>query len=131
MSKVNRLVGTNRYETAELIANEVRKSGSKKDMILVDGTDYPDGITINSLASLFKAPIMLTEPNRLNLITDKKIGEWAIQNILIGGGVNSVSQNVEDSLSVSNIERVFGQNRYETAVKISERLSEVDKAIGK
>ncbi len=99
-------------------------------MILVDGTNFPDGITINSLAAHFKAPVMLTEPNELNSITGDKIKEWSIKNILIGGGYNSVSKEVEDSLEVSNKERVAGQDRYETAVKISERLSQTSKALG-
>ncbi len=131
VSKVNRFGGEDRYKTAELIGNEVRKvSGSLDDMILVDGTNFPDGITINSLAAHFKAPILLTESNELNSITGDKIKEWSIKNILIGGGYNSVSKEVEDSLEVSNKERVAGQDRYETAVKISERLSQTSKALG-
>jgi uncharacterized repeat protein (TIGR02543 family) len=131
VSKVNRFGGEDRYKTAELIGNEVRKvSGSLDDMILVDGTNFPDGITINSLAAHFKAPIMLTETNELNSITGDKIKEWSIKNILIGGGYNSVSKGVEDNLEVSNKERVAGQDRYETAVKISERLSQTSKALG-
>jgi uncharacterized repeat protein (TIGR02543 family) len=131
VSKVNRFGGEDRYKTAELIGNEVRKvSGSLDDMILVDGTNFPDGITINSLAAHFKAPIMLTEPYQLNSITGDKIKEWSIKNILIGGGYNSVSKEVEDNLEVSNKERVAGQDRYETAVKISERLSQTSKALG-
>jgi len=131
VSKVNRFGGEDRYKTAELIGNEVRKvPGSLDDMILVDGTNFPDGITINSLAAHFKAPIMLTEPNELNSITGYKIKEWSIKNILIGGGYNSVTKEVEDSLEVSNKERVAGQDRYATAVKISERLSQTSKALG-
>ncbi len=99
-------------------------------MILVDGTNFPDGITINSLASNFKAQIMLTTPNTLSKETADKISEWSIKNVLIGGGYNSVSKNIEDNLGVSNKERVAGQDRYETEVKISERLSQTSKALG-
>ncbi|WP_304340924.1 cell wall-binding repeat-containing protein [Metaclostridioides mangenotii] len=131
VNKVSRLGGADRYKTAELIGTEVRKlTGNNADMILVDGTNFPDGITINSLASLFKAPIMLTEPDQLNRITGNKIKDWSIKNVLIGGGYNSVSKGIEDNLGVIKKERVAGQDRYETAVKISERLSQTDKAIG-
>lgn len=130
VSKISRLGGVNRYATAELIANEVRKNGSKTDMILVDGTKFPDGLTVNSLASNFKAPIMLTEPDTLNSITANNIGIWSIKNILIGGGYNSVSKSIEDNLNATKKERVAGEDRYETAVKISQRLSDGNIAIG-
>ncbi|MBU5308456.1 cell wall-binding repeat-containing protein [Clostridioides mangenotii] len=131
VSKITRFGGEDRYKTAGLIGDEVRKiSGNNDDMILVDGMDFPDGITINSLASYFKAPIMLTDPEHLNSLTADKIKEWSIKNILIGGGYNSVSKEVEDNLGVSKKERVAGQDRYETAVKISQRLSQTGKALG-
>ncbi|MCR1954299.1 leucine-rich repeat domain-containing protein [Clostridioides mangenotii] len=131
VSRVNRFGGDDRYKTAELIGDEVRKvTGNKDDMILVDGTDFPDGITINSLAAHFMAPIMLTEPYHLNSTTSNDIKKWSIKNILIGGGYNSVSKEIEDNLGVNNEERVAGQDRYETAVKISERLSQISKVLG-
>lgn len=131
VNKISRLGGIDRYETAKLLATEVRGlTGNKSDMILVDGTNFPDGITINSLASNFKTPIMLTTPDTLSKETADKISEWSIKNVLIGGGYNSVSKNIEDNLGVNNIERVAGQDRYETAVKISERLSQTSKAFG-
>ncbi|MBS5786861.1 MAG: cell wall-binding repeat-containing protein [Clostridioides difficile] len=131
ISKVSRLGGVDRYETAGLIGSEVRMlTGNDEDLILVDGTNFPDGITINSLAANFKSPIMLTEPDYLNHITGEKIKEWSIKNILIGGGYKSVSQDIENKLSVSRKERVFGQDRYKTAVKISQRLSQGNIAIG-
>nr|WP_312986143.1 cell wall-binding repeat-containing protein [Clostridioides sp.] len=121
---VARFGGVDRYKTAELIGNEVRKiSGNNDDMLLVDGTNFPDGITINSLAAKFKAPIMLTTPDTLTKVTADKITEWSIKNVLIGGGYNSVSKSIVDNLKVSKKERAAGSDRYETAVKISQRFS--------
>ena len=132
VSKVSRFGGEDRYETAELIGAEVRKViGNSSDMVLVDGTNFPDGITINSLASNFKSPIMLTEPDTLNKITCDKISEWSIENILIGGGYDSVSKKIEDNLAVNKKERIAGVDRYETAVKISQRLTEGKRAFGR
>ena len=125
--KVDRIGGKDRYETASLIAKEVRSlTGSKDDLILVDGTNFPDGITINSLAGKYNSPIHLTNPNRLNSITKKDILDFNIKNILIGGGVNSVSENTENYLKGENIkvERISGSDRYKTAVKISEKFTE-------
>ncbi|MEG0249575.1 MAG: BspA family leucine-rich repeat surface protein [Peptostreptococcus sp.] len=122
---VDRLGGHDRYETAYKVANEVRNTtNNKKDMILVDGTNFPDGITISSLSAKFKSPILLTTPNKLHPTTAKAINDWTIENILIGGGYSSVSKTTEDSLNVKNKERVQGNNRYNTAVEISKRYSD-------
>lgn len=125
VSKVQRLGGADRYETSKIVGQEVvNLTGNKDNMVLVDGTDFPDGITINSLASKFKSPIMLTNPTQLNKHTADKISEWSMKNVLIGGGYNSVSKEIEDNLKVDKKERVAGQNRYETAVKISQRRTD-------
>jgi putative cell wall-binding protein len=131
VNKVTRLGGSDRYDTAQVIGNEVRSlTGNTSDMILVDGTNFPDGITINTLSSNFKAPIMLTKPGTLTKVTADKLTEWSIKNVLIGGGYNSVSKSIEDNLNVSKKERVAGSDRYETAVKISQRLSNASIPIG-
>lgn len=131
---VVRYGGADRYKTAELIGEQVRiESGNKTDMILVDGTDFPDGITVNSLAGRYGSPIMLTQPTTLNSISADKIGTWSIKNVLIAGGVKSISQEIEDSLpshGIVNKERVAGADRYQTAVKISERYSKSGKLGG-
>lgn len=121
--KTTRFGGDDRYETAVVIGEEVRKSGSKDEMILVDGTNFPDGIAINSLASKYKAPIMLTNPNMLTEVTANNIRSWNVEGILICGGYNSVSKSIEDSLSANKKERISGSDRYETAVRISQKLS--------
>ena len=131
---VIRYGGADRYETAKLIGEKVRAtSGNTKDMILVDGTDFPDGITVNSLAGRYGAPIMLTQPKVLNSVTASKIEDWTIKNVLIAGGTNSVSNEVENSLAslgVVNKERIAGIDRYLTAVKISERFTQENINIG-
>lgn len=116
--------GKDRYETASIIGNKVReKSGNKNDMILVDGTDFPDGITINSLAAKYKCPIHLTQPDKLNKITSKDIEKWNIKNTIVGGGEKSVSKDIYDGLKMDSKKRIQGPNRYSTAVKISQEMS--------
>lgn len=122
VSKVDRIGGADRYETASLIGETVRKnSPNKTDMILVDGTNFPDGITVNSLAAKHGVPIHLTNPKVLTETTKNDIQNWSIKNILVVGGQNSVSEEIYNSLN-TNKERLAGSNRYITAVKISQRL---------
>ncbi|WP_207653247.1 cell wall-binding repeat-containing protein, partial [Peptostreptococcus faecalis] len=132
INNVSRIGGADRYETASLIGKEVRSAtGNTKDAILVDGTNFPDGITINSLAAKFKAPILLTNPNKLTTITANDINNWKLDSILVGGGENSVSKSIYDGLNVTNKERISGADRYSTAVKISQRLDRISTPIGR
>lgn len=122
---VDRIGGANRYETAYKVADQVRRlTNNEKDLILVDGTKFPDGITISSLAAKFKAPILLTKPDKLHPVTETAVSQWGVENLLIGGGYNSVSKNIEDTIRVKNKERVAGSDRYNTAVEISKRYTD-------
>lgn len=73
---------------------------------------------------------MLTKPAVLSSITAKYMEDWSIKNVLIGGGYSSVSKSAEDNLKAAKKERISGANRYETAVKISQRLSNANIGIG-
>ena len=122
---VDRIGGATRYETAYKVADQVRRlTNNEKDLILVDGTKFPDGITISSLAAKFKAPILLTKPDKLHPVTKAAVSQWGIENLLIGGGYNSVSKNIEDTIRIKNKERVAGSDRYNTAVEISKRYTD-------
>ena len=122
---VDRIGGATRYETAYKVADQVRRlTNNEKDLILVDGTKFPDGITISSLAAKFKAPILLTKPDKLHPVTEDAVSQWGIENLLIGGGYNSVSKNIEDTIRIKNKERVAGSDRYNTAVEISKRYTD-------
>lgn len=122
---VDRIGGATRYETAYKVADQVRRlTNNEKDLILVDGTKFPDGITISSLAAKFKAPILLTKPDKLHPVTEAAVSQWEIENLLIGGGYNSVSKNIEDTIRIKNKERVAGSDRYNTAVEVSKRYTD-------
>lgn len=122
---VNRIGGKDRYETASLIGAKVREIvNGGKEVILVDGTNFPDGITMNSLAAKYNCPILLTTPKVLTDITRRDIESWNIEKVIVGGGEDSVSSKVYNSIPSKEKIRIAGENRYSTAVKISQEFSQ-------
>jgi len=112
----DRIAGKNRYETAAKIAE---KSGLTDKIILTNGKIFVDALTASSLANKESRSIILVEKNTLPT-ESKQLLEKA-NDLIIVGGENSISKNLEKSLKNKNITRIAGKNRYETAVKIAEK----------
>ena len=124
-STTARLSGTDRYETSSKIALD---GWTKSDYaILASGEDYPDALCATPLAGKYKAPILLTQKNSIPSFTLNVIKQLQIKNIFIIGGTGVVSQIVETELSSMGITvtRLWGQNRYETDIKVAEKLTDV------
>ena len=122
---VRRIAGKDRYETAEKIGDEVRlTSNNKNEVILVDGTNFPDVITLSTLANQKRVPILLTQPKALNSVTNRLLGAWRIDKVTIGGEKTSVSKNVEDTVKAKTkaVDRIGGATRYETAYKVADQV---------
>jgi putative cell wall-binding protein len=125
VANVSRIGGADRYETAKLVGDKLRTlTGSKTQAILVDGTNFPDALTISSIASAEKMPILLTEEQTLNKITESAFKEWSINKVLIAGGYNAVAKEIEDQIQAyATTERLAGEDRYGTAGEISDRYT--------
>lgn len=121
---ISRINGADRYETAKLVGDRIiEKSGNKNKAILVDGTNFPDAISMTSLASKENIPILLTSPKELNADTREALKIWKTKNIVIGGGEKSVSKTIENSLKHNvSVIRIAGEDRYETSVKVAESI---------
>ncbi|QQK07412.1 cell wall-binding repeat-containing protein [Miniphocaeibacter halophilus] len=123
-----RYAGSNRYGTAVEVA-KAYKTYLNQDIdtiVLVDGTDYPDGLASASVASMNNGAILLTNPKNLSKETKEYIASNKnIRNIIIVGGENSVSENVEKEL-----EDIVGKNIFAALdlatdnISITHRLSE-------
>ncbi|SEN71535.1 Putative cell wall binding repeat 2 [Peptostreptococcus russellii] len=99
-----RIAGNNRYETAVEIARSYKPVLKKNinTVVIVDGTNYPDALASGTAAVHNNAAILLTEPNSLDENTKNYIIDNNIKNIIIVGGENSVSSNVEKELKSLN-----------------------------
>lgn len=117
-----RLAGQTRYETASAIA----KQGSQSDYaILAYGENYPDALASTPLAKKYNAPILLTTSNSLPTSTKQALTDLQTKNVIIVGGTGVISSSVDIELQSMgiNVTRIFGNDKYETAIKIAQQIT--------
>ncbi|MBN6885249.1 SpoIID/LytB domain protein [Cytobacillus horneckiae] len=112
---VKRLSGNSRMEVAENIAKEL---GKKSKVVIADGFNFPDALSIAPWASRNGYPILLTD-NKHNLTksTQNLINSWKPNETVISGGPLSVSDQVFKN--VPNPKRFGGNSRYEVSANIA------------
>lgn len=121
-----RIAGDNRYSTAVEVSKDV---ADRSDWaILTNGDNFPDALSAAPLAKKLNAPILLTGKDSLNEATKARLIELQTKNVYIIGGSGVVSKNVENELTSTgiNVERIDGKDRYETAVKVAEKIGNTE-----
>ncbi|WP_430790461.1 cell wall-binding repeat-containing protein [Virgibacillus flavescens] len=119
---IERIAGDSRFSTATEISN----SGwdSAETVLLARGYDFPDALAGTPLAYQLDAPILLTRKGELLEETKSELKRLGTSKVIILGGPGAISAKVEDSLRGLGMttERIAGDNRFETAAKIAERM---------
>lgn len=120
--QVTRVGEVDRYATAAKVATT--NWTNTNDVVLVCGEGYADAVSSSALAKQLNAPILLTEPKSLNENAKAALNTLKPTNIYVIGGTASISQSVRDSLKASkyNLIELGGKDRYETNVKVAEKL---------
>lgn len=117
-----RIYGNDRYETSSKIAKDGWSSSYYA--IIASGENFPDSLSAVTLAKKHDAPILLTNSKSLNTNTREELTRMKVKKVLIIGGQGSISSKVEQDIKSMGIttERLGGRDRYETSIKIAERL---------
>ncbi|KPU45158.1 N-acetylmuramoyl-L-alanine amidase LytC precursor [Oxobacter pfennigii] len=126
-TSAERLYGQDRYQTAVAISQKGWPSGSDY-AIIARGDDFADALCAGPLAKKYDAPILLTETSTLNANTLNELKRLGVKNVIIVGGTGAVSENVEIALTaagIASVVRFWGADRYETSVKIAEKIGTV------
>lgn len=126
-----RLGGATRYLTSISISKDGWPEGSGY-IVIASGEGYADALCAAPLAKLYNAPILLTPHDSLKNSDPKNSLEAEIKrlnptNVFIIGGPGAVSDNVKGELqalgiSKDNIERIYGQDRYETSLEVGKKI---------
>lgn len=133
--KVEVLSGDSRFTTAVEVSKERFKDGEAEAIILVGEDAIVDGLASAPLASQKNAPILLSKKDSLPSEIEAEIlrvlgSNLSSKKIYIVGGESKVSKETEEKLSklgVSKVERVSGEDRFETSLEIAKQLKDTFK----
>jgi putative cell wall-binding protein len=132
---MDRFAGENRYDTAMRISQASFSAGSADSIVLATGENFADALAAAPLAGSYGAPVLLTRRDTLPAGLVDEIDRLRGTNtgrILIVGGTSAVSQAVEDVLMLRGhiIDRIAGDNRYDTAARIAVRVRDHEQSLG-
>lgn len=117
--QVERIYGTNRYETATKISEKYYDKS--KAVVVASGEVFPDALVGSTLTIQEKWPLLLTGSKKLDEHTKKELERIKPEKVYILGGDSTVSVDVEREISKSYpVERISGTNRYKTSEKLGQ-----------
>lgn len=116
------LVGSGRWETAIKISQKGWSSST--NAVLVNDNSISDALSSTPFARVKDAPILLTQKDKLDNRTKLELKRLGVKNVYLIGGINALSQDIEKELKLEGIsfERISGNDRYDTSVKLAEKL---------
>lgn len=110
------LTGLDRYDTARLVAEEMRaKLGSVSGVVIAPGDSFPDALSVAPLAAVKGWPILLTPGN--GPAPDVTIRALASLEVTTGLAVGTY---VDPGVPGLTLTRLVGQNRYDTSAKVAD-----------
>lgn len=133
---VARYAGENRYATAAELYSRTyswegavpRKVNGKTTLLLASGESYADALAASPLAASAELPVLLTARDNLPVETRRWLQQTygcpngiCIEQVIIIGGTNAVSLNVEAEVQLLGIttRRLQGSDRQGTAVAVA------------
>lgn len=114
-ASVERVDARNRYFLAEKVATRYNNTTA----VLVNGNQFADAVSISPVTVKEKLPLYMTNGTKLSPETLKALRNK--KKVIIVGGDAVVSKEIERQLQQSgvHIQRIFGQNRYDTSLAIA------------
>jgi N-acetylmuramoyl-L-alanine amidase len=131
---VKKLIGAYRITTSTAISKEMYPNGFPKDkpekvVILATGYDSADALSAGPLSRVYgNAPILLSDDSALDANVKRELLRLGAKKVVIIGGTKAISSNVEREIKSLKIEveRISGNNRFDTNRKILSKLGNVE-----
>jgi len=118
LSKPERIAGYDQYETAQKVAERI---GTKGQVILASGEQFPDALAISAYAGVTETPILLTESKAMPAVTQQELTSLQqkgdLTTIVVGGDAVISTKTLTN---VQSVQRISGNDRYDTAADVYE-----------
>ncbi|MFA6184831.1 MAG: cell wall-binding repeat-containing protein [Candidatus Shapirobacteria bacterium] len=118
---VERIGGIDRYETNFLIIQKLN-AVNNTPVVIASGINFPDALSISSIAASNGWPILLTNKNELSINNINYLTEKKPSNVYIIGGTSVISEKLESEIETvipdSNVIRLAGQDRFDTNILV-------------
>lgn len=114
---VKRVSGRDRYETSSKVAEEVLKLSKAKRAVIASGETFPDALAVAPFAAREGYPILLVKKNNVSKEVKKVLDEKIEKTHIVGG--KATIEGALKEIFPGIQERIWGRDRYETAVKVA------------
>ncbi|TYS17673.1 S8 family serine peptidase [Rossellomorea vietnamensis] len=123
--KVERIAGSSRYDTSLQFSDRIPDK-SLNTVILASGKDYPDALAGAVLNKKLNGTILLVDDNTATIQKVMKETSRLLKKdgkVIILGGRNAIPASMETAIKKQfKAERVFGENRTQTAIAIAKKV---------
>ena len=119
-----RIFGLDRYETAAQVSKRFFPS-SVESIVVATGEGFADSLAGSAAAARLFGPLLLVRRTAVPDSTAAEIARLGPKNIYVLGGPAAIADDVLKSIQLisnANVVRLWGNDRYETAVAISRAL---------
>ena len=124
-ARVQRIAGLDRIETTNAISATARTSGQATAAVLARSDSFADALAGTPLAAARGGPVLLTASDRLDLATATELLRVLDPGatVYLLGGTAALSPQVEREVRGLGYEteRLFGADRFDTAIAIATR----------
>ncbi|WP_050607937.1 cell wall-binding repeat-containing protein [Clostridium niameyense] len=121
---IKRLGGNDRFDTNKIIVDNM-KVEKGTPVVIVTGENFPDALSVSSVAAIKGYPILMSKKNSLPEIMKDTIKDIQPSKVFLIGsegvlGDNIVNEvnNLVPEIQSKNILRLYGEDRYETSLNI-------------
>ncbi len=118
-----RLAGSDRFATAAAISERYAIDGAVRDIVIVNGLNFPDALSAGPLATSEGAVVLMVTATSIPAPTRAELNRLSPRSITIIGGTSVVSSSVAAQLDAyidgpGAVTRIAGSNRYETSRRV-------------
>ncbi|MWV60145.1 cell wall-binding repeat-containing protein [Rathayibacter sp. VKM Ac-2754] len=125
-AQVDRIAGSDRYDTSRRLVADAFPDGSYDSVFLATGNAFPDALSVAPIAGRRGEPVILVDGAKpeLDAATKAAIGDLDATNGVLLGRAGSISQGIQSSLqssgAVQAVKRVAGVDRNDTSRQLNE-----------